>query len=141
MKKACCLLLCLLLALAAPLSALSEPQSWLLPFMKRGEAVKSAEAVMTVHIDPEAVQAVNDWYFDMQLKTYEELAKSWAEYYEEQEETDASDSFYDSYMQSVKKSLNTARATLKGYIPGAAALADASEILVQPEYDRPARRR
>ena len=66
MKKVLCLLLCLVLALAAPLSALSEPQSWLLPLTKRGDSVKSAEAVMTLHMDPEAMQAVFDWYYEMQ---------------------------------------------------------------------------
>lgn len=138
MKKVLCLLLCLVLALAAPLSALAEPQSWLLPLTKRGDAVKSAEAVMTAHIDPEAVNAVMDWYYDKQLQSYEELAKSWAAYYEEQykeqeeapDETNEFDSFYDSYIQAAKKNLNTARATVKAYVPGAAALADASEILV-----------
>ena len=138
MKKILCLLLCLVLALAAPLSALAESQSWLLPLTKRGDSVKSAEAVMTLHMDPEAVQAVFDWYYEMQLKSYEEMAKSWAAYYEEQykeqeespDETDAFDSFYDSYIQSAKKSLNTTRTTIKAYLPGAAALADASEIMV-----------
>lgn len=138
MKKAVCLLLCLLLALVAPFSALAEPQSWLLPLTKRGDAVKSAEAVMTAHIDPEAVNAVMDWYYDKQLKNYEEMAKSWSAYYEEQykeqeeapDETDAFDSFYDSYIQNAKKNLNTARATAKAYIPAAAALTDASEILI-----------
>ena len=138
MKKVLCLLLCLVLALAAPLSALAESQSWLLPLLKRGDSVKSAEAVMTVHIDPEAVNAVMDWYYDKQLQSYEEMAKSWAAYYEEQykeqeespDETDAFDSFYDSYIQSAKKSLNTTRTTIKAYLPGATALADASEIMV-----------
>lgn len=134
MKKICCLALCLLLALAAPLSAVAEPQSWLLPFIKRGDSMQSAEAVMTVHLDPEAVQAVFDWIFDARLKSYEEMAKSWAEYYEEQEgtaeETENFDSFYDSYIKNAKQSLNTARATVKAYVPGAAALADASEIVV-----------
>ena len=138
MKKVLCLLLCLALALAAPLSALAEPQSWLLPLTKRGDSVQSAEAVMTAHIDPEAVNAVMDWYYDKQLQSYEELAKSWAAYYEEQykeqeeapDETNEFDSFYDTYIQNAKKNLNTARATVKAYIPGAAALADASEILV-----------
>ena len=87
MKKICCLLLCLMLALAVPLSALAEPQSWLLPFVKRGDTVQSGEAVMTVQADPEAVLAVVDWYYDRELESYEELAKSWAEYYEEQEDT------------------------------------------------------
>ena len=135
MKKTCCLLLCLMLALAAPLSALAEPQSWLLPFVKRGDTVQSGEAVMTVHVDPEAVLAVIDWYYDRELESYEELAKSWAEYYEEQEdtaeETDSSATFYNSYIKSMKQSLNTARATAKAYIPAAAALADASEILIR----------
>lgn len=135
MKKICCLLLCLMLTLAAPLSALAEPQSWLLPLTKRGDSVQSAEAVMTLHIDPEAVLAVIDWYYDRELESYEELAKSWAEYYEEQEdtaeETDSSAAFYDSYIKSMKQSLNTARATAKAYIPAAAALADASEILIR----------
>lgn len=135
MKKICCLLLCLMLALAAPLSALAEPQSWLLPFVKRGDTVQSGEAVMTVHVDPEAVLAVIDWYYDRELESYEELAKSWAEYYEEQEdtaeETDSSAAFYDSYIKSMKQSLNTARSAAKAYIPGAAALADASEILIR----------
>lgn len=138
MKKVLCLLLCLVLALAAPLSALAEPQSWLLPLTKRGDSVQSAEAVMTAHIDPEAVNAVMDWYYDKQLQSYEELAKSWAAYYEEQykeqeeapDETNEFDSFYDTYIQNAKKNLNTARATVKAYVPGAAALADASEILV-----------
>lgn len=138
MKKVLCLLLCLALALAAPLSALAEPQSWLLPLTKRGDSVQSAEAVMTAHIDPEAVNAVMDWLYDKQLQSYEELAKSWAAYYEEQykeqeeapDETNEFDSFYDTYIQNAKKNLNTARATVKAYIPGAAALADASEILV-----------
>ncbi len=138
MKKVLCLLLCLVLALAAPLSALAEPQSWLLPLTKRGDSVQSAEAVMTAHIDPEAVNAVMDWYYDKQLQSYEELAKSWAAYYEEQykeqeeapDETNEFDSFYDTYIQNAKKNLNTARATVKAYIPGATALADASEILV-----------
>lgn len=135
MKKICCLLLCLMLTLAAPISALAEPQSWLLPLTKRGDSVQSAEAVMTLHIDPEAVLAVIDWYYDRELESYEELAKSWAEYYEEQEdtaeETDSSAAFYDSYIKSMKQSLNTARATAKAYIPAAAALADASEILIR----------
>ncbi len=139
MKKVLCLLLCLMLALAAPLSALAEPQSWLLPFVKRGDTVKSGEAVMTVHIDPEAVNAVMDWYYDMQLQSYEEMAKSWSAYYEEQykeqeeapDETNEFDSFYDSYIQAAKKELNTIRATAKAYIPGAAALANASEILIR----------
>ena len=135
MKKICCLMLCLLLALAAPLSALAEPQSWLLPLTKRGDAEKSAEAVMTVHMDPEAVQAVIDWYFDARLKSYDELAESWAVYSEEQGEaageTDALSSLYESYIQPAKKSLNTTRAMIKAYVPGAAALADASEILVR----------
>ncbi|MBQ6255907.1 MAG: hypothetical protein IJJ60_04890, partial [Clostridia bacterium] len=138
MKKVLGLLLCLVLALAAPLSALAEPQSWLLPLTKRGDAVKSAEAVMTAHIDPEAVNALVDWLYDKQLQSYEELAKSWAAYYEEQykeqeeapDETNEFDSFYDTYIQNAKKNLNTARATVKAYVPGAAALADASEILV-----------
>lgn len=135
MKKVLCLLLCLMLTLAAPLSALAEPQSWLLPFVKRGDTVQSGEAVMTVQADPEAVLAVVDWYYDRELESYEELAKSWAEYYEEQEdtaeETDSSAAFYDSYIKSMKQSLNTARATAKAYIPAAAALADASEILIR----------
>lgn len=135
MKKVLCLLLCLMLALTAPLSALAEPQSWLLPLTKRGDSVQSAEAVMTIHVDPEAVLAVIDWYYDRELESYEELAKSWAEYYEEQEdtaeETDSSAAFYDSYIKSMKQSLNTARATAKAYIPAAAALADASEILIR----------
>ncbi|MBR4540232.1 MAG: hypothetical protein IKO52_15495 [Clostridia bacterium] len=139
MKKACSLLLCLALALAAPLSALAEPQSWLTPFIKRGDSVKSGEAVMTVQIDPEAVLAVIDWYFDLQLKSYEELAKSWSAYYEEQyeeqeeepDETDYFDSFYDSYIKSAKQSLNAARASAKIYAPAAAILADASEITVR----------
>ena len=139
MKKVCCLLLCLALALAAPLSAFSEPQSWLTPFIKRGNLVKSGEAVMTVQIDPVAVLAVIDWYFDLQLKSYEELAKSWSAYYEEQyeeqeeapDETDDFDSFYDSYIKSAKQSLNAARASAKIYAPAAAVLADASEILVR----------
>ncbi len=139
MKKVCCLLLCLALALAAPLSAFAEPQSWLTPFIKRGDSVKSGEAVMTVQIDPEAVLAVIDWYFDLQLKSYEELAKSWSAYYEEQyeeqeeapDETDDFDSFYDSYIKSAKQSLNAARASAKIYAPAAAVLADASEILVR----------
>ena len=135
MKKVLCLLLCLMLTLAAPLSALAEPQSWLLPFVKRGDTVQSGEAVMTVQADPEAVLAVIDWYYDRELESYEELAKSWAEYYEEQEdtaeETDSSAAFYDSYIKSMKQSLNTARATAKAYIPGAAALANASEILIR----------
>lgn len=138
MKRVFCLLLCLVLALAAPLSALAEPQSWLLPLTKRGDAVKSAEAVMTAHIDPEAVNALVDWLYDKQLQSYEEMAKSWAAYYEEQykeqeeapDETNEFDSFYDTYIQNAKKNLNTARATVKAYVPGAAALADASEILV-----------
>ena len=138
MKKVLCLLLCLVLALAAPLSALAESQSWLLPLLKRGDSVQSAEAVMTLHIDPEAVNAVMDWYYDKQLQSYEEMAKSWAAYYEEQykeqeeapDETNEFDSFYDTYIQNAKKNLNTARATVKAYVPGAAALADASEILV-----------
>ncbi|MBR4332734.1 MAG: hypothetical protein IKP72_08660 [Clostridia bacterium] len=135
MKKVLCLLLCLMLTLAAPLSALAEPQSWLLPFVKRGDTVQSGEAVMTVQADPEAVLAVVDRYYDRELESYEELAKSWAEYYEEQEdtaeETDSSAAFYDSYIKSMKQSLNTARATAKAYIPAAAALADASEILIR----------
>ncbi len=131
MKKTCCLLLCLMLTLAAPLSALAEPQSWLLPFVKRGDTVQSGEAVMTVHVDPEAVLAVVDWYFDRELESYEELAKSWAEYYEEQEEAAEEADYYDSFIKSAKQSLNTARATAKAYIPGAAALANASEILIR----------
>ena len=135
MKKVLCLLLCLMLTLAAPLSALAEPQSWLLPFVKRGDTVQSGEAVMTIQADPEAVLAVVDRYYDRELESYEELAKSWAEYYEEQEdtaeETDSSAAFYDSYIKSMKQSLNTARATAKAYIPAAAALADASEILIR----------
>ena len=135
MKKVLCLLLCLMLTLAAPLSALAEPQSWLLPFVKRGDTVQSGEAVMTVQADPEAVLAVVDRYYDRELESYEELAKSWAEYYEEQEdtaeETDSTAAFYDSYIKSMKQSLNTARATAKAYIPAAAALADASEILIR----------
>ena len=135
MKKVLCLLLCLMLTLAAPLSALAEPQSWLLPFVKRGDTVQSGEAVMTIQADPEAVLAVVDRYYDRELESYEELAKSWAEYYEEHEdtaeETDSSAAFYDSYIKSMKQSLNTARATAKAYIPAAAALADASEILIR----------
>ena len=135
MKKVLCLLLCLMLTLAAPLSALAEPQSWLLPFVKRGDTVQSGEAVMTVQADREAVLAVVDRYYDRELESYEELAKSWAEYYEEHEdtaeETDSSAAFYDSYIKSMKQSLNTARATAKAYIPAAAALADASEILIR----------
>ena len=133
MKKVLCLLLCLMLALAAPLSALSESQSWLLPLIKRGDSVKSAEAGMTVHIDPEAVRAVIDWYYSMQLESYEELAKSWAAYYEEQGEATGEADYYDSFIKSIKsakQSLNTTRATIKAYLPGAAALADASEILI-----------
>lgn len=131
MKKICCLLLCLMLTLAAPLSALAEPQSWLLPFVKRGDTVQSGEAVMTVQADPEAVLAVVDWYYDRELESYEELAKSWAEYYEEQEEAAEEADYYDSFIKSMKQSLNTARATAKAYIPAAAALADASEILIR----------
>ncbi|MBQ6961597.1 MAG: hypothetical protein IJP78_11535 [Clostridia bacterium] len=130
MKKVLCLLLCLMLALAAPLSALSESQSWLLPFIKRGDAVQSGEAVVTLHMDPEAVRAVIDWYYSMQLESYEELAKSWAAYYEEQGEATGEADYYDSFIKSAKQSLNTTRATIKAYLPGAAALADASEILV-----------
>ena len=131
MKKICCLLLCLMLTLAAPLSALAEPQSWLLPFVKRGDTVQSGEAVMTVQADPEAVLAVVDWYFDRELESYEELAKSWAAHYEEQEEAAEEADYYDSFIKSAKQSLNTARATAKAYIPAAAALANASEILIR----------
>ena len=76
MKKTCCLILCLLLAVLSPLSGLAEPQSWLLPFVKRGDTVKSGQAVVTVKIDPEAVNAIVDWYYDIQLKSYEEIAES-----------------------------------------------------------------
>ena len=131
MKKICCLLLCLMLTLAAPLSALAEPQSWLLPFVKRGDTVQSGEAVMTVHVDPDAVQAVMNRYYDMMMDTYDEMAKTWAANDKEQEEAPDRTDFYDSYIKSAKQSLNTARATAKAYIPAAAALADASEILIR----------
>ena len=113
MKKVLCLLLCLMLTLAAPLSALAEPQSWLLPFVKRGDTVQSGEAVMTVQADPEAVLAVVDWYFDRELESYEELAKSRAEYFAEQEEAAEEADYYDSFIKSAKQALNTARATAK----------------------------
>ena len=116
MKKACCLFLCLLLALAAPLSGLTEPQSWLLPFTKHGDTVQSGQAAVTVKIDPEAVSAAVDWYYDIQLKSYDELAKTANLHFD---------------IEDLKRPLSAARAAAKAYVPAAAVLADSAEIRIQ----------
>ncbi len=133
MKKICCLVLCLLLALASPLSALAEPQSWLYPWISRRGAVQSSDAVLTIHFDPDAVLTAIDWFFDAELALFEELLP-----YSEQrdvkaddwEEADYGEDLVDweDLVKTMKQTVNTARATAKAYVPAVALLADSAEI-------------